>query len=54
MAKEKKKTELEQASEHAEEYALNYIMNVETINITVEDGGQVIFQSGTPPPLPPY
>lgn len=54
MAKEKKKTELEEVAEEAEEYALNYIMNIDTLNITVQEGGQVIFQSGSPPPLPPY
>lgn len=33
---------------------LNYVMNIETLNITVQEGGLVIFQSGNPPPLPPY
>lgn len=42
--------------EEGEEYVLNYIMRDNVINITVNDGGVVIFQTGKPkdnPPVPP-
>lgn len=49
-----KQVELVQEPE-AEEY-LKYIIKDCTFNITVETGGQVIFQTGkpTPPPPPPH
>lgn len=52
MAKEKK--EVEEVDEETENY-LKYVMKDNTINITVEYGGTLIFQSGSvkPPPPPP-
>lgn len=39
--------------EEEEEYSLVYNMWVTTMNITVENGGQVILQTGKPQPWPP-
>jgi hypothetical protein len=50
MAKEKTSTQL---LAEEEEYAVYYELNVETINITVESGGLVIFQQGKPKDPPP-
>lgn len=48
---------VEEESSHEEEQyvTLNYIMNVTTLNITVESGAQLVMQSGsaTPPNFPP-
>lgn len=45
----------QEETEEVEEY-LKYIIKDCTFNITVEAGGQVIFQTGkpTPPPPPPH
>lgn len=45
---------VEDAAEEEDYTELNYVMNIETLNITVQEGGLVIFQSGNPKPLPPY
>lgn len=47
-----KKTKEVQTTEEAEEY-LKYIIKDCTFNITVEEGGTVIFQTGKPNPPPP-
>lgn len=54
--KNKKQIKAEQEKLKEGEYKnhLKYIMNVETLEITVEEGGFIIFQSGNPPPPPPY
>lgn len=39
--------------EEEEEYQLVYNMWITTLNITVEDGGTVIFQTGKPKDPPP-
>lgn len=44
---------VEEPEEEHEEYGLNYIMTGNTINITVNDGGKVVFQSGKAPGHPP-
>lgn len=48
--------EIKAAEEAEDESYLNYIINIRdsTINFTVEDGGLLIVQSGSPKPLPPY
>jgi hypothetical protein len=60
MNKEEKlkhlKAEIKAAEESGDEEYLKYVINIRdsTINFTVEDGGVLIVQSGSPPPLPPY
>lgn len=52
MAKEVKK----EVEEEEEQYVtLKYVMNVTTLNITVQTGAQLVMQSGsaTPPNFPP-
>lgn len=56
MAKETTKTvAASEVPEEEEEYTgpLVYNMWVTTMNITVENGGQVILQTGKPQPWPP-
>lgn len=52
MAKETTKSVAE-VPEEEESYPLVYNMWVTTMNITVENGGQVILQTGKPAPWPP-
>lgn len=41
--------------EEENEVYLKYVMNITTLNITVESGGQIVMQQGsaTPPTFPP-
>jgi hypothetical protein len=48
-----KKTTEDPLLEEEEEYGLVYNMWVTTMNITVEDGGTVILQTGKPRDIPP-
>lgn len=58
MSKEEKlkklNAEIKAAEEEGDEEYLKYVMNVKKMTITIEDGGVLIMQSGSPPPLPPY
>jgi hypothetical protein len=59
MAKTKKELlqeDIKAAEEAHDEVYLNYLMRIynNTITINVEEGGTLIMQSGSPPPLPPY
>lgn len=50
------KKEAEEPEEEEEQYVtLKYVMNITTLNITVQSGGQIVMQSGsaTPPNFPP-
>lgn len=53
MAKQSKSLAAEEVPEEEESYPLVYNMWVTTMNITVENGGQVILQTGKPAPWPP-
>lgn len=49
----KKDAQVADVPEESEDYPLVYNMWVTTMNITVENGGQVILQTGKPQPYPP-
>lgn len=56
MAKQTKEEKLKvlEAEDTESEVYLEYIMRIREMTINVNDGGILIMQSGSPPPLPPY
>ena len=58
MAEDEKKAHLEaeikKAIESGDETYLKYIIHIKNLTINVAAYGQVFFNTGNPPPLPPY
>jgi hypothetical protein len=46
--------ELKKAQEEGNETYLEYLIRIRELTINVHTGGQVFFNSGNPPPVPPY
>lgn len=58
MTKSEKKAHLEaeikKAQEEGDESYLEYIIKIKNLTINMAPNSQMFFNSGTPPPLPPY
>lgn len=58
MSKQEKLKHLEaeqkKAEEEGNETYLEYIIHIKKLTINMAENSQVFFNSGSPPPLPPY
>lgn len=58
MSKEEKvkhlKAEIKKAEEEGNETYLEYLIEIKKLTINMAPGSQILFNSGSPPPLPPY
>lgn len=58
MSKEEKaatlKAEMKKAVEEGNETYLEYLIRIRDLTINMAPNSQIFFNSGSPPPLPPY
>lgn len=46
--------ELEKAKKEGNKTYLEYLIEIKHLTITMAENSQIFFNSGSPPPLPPY
>lgn len=58
MSKEEKvkhlKAEIKKAEEEGNETYLEYLIEIKKLTINMAPNSQIFFNSGSPPPIPPY